>query len=119
MTALFDTSIVIAGGVSDVSDAAISVVTIGELEAGLLAAKSIKERAFRLRRLRALHARAVILPIDAVVAASYGELRAESGCQPSNDLWIAATALAFGLELITTDRKLASLAGVEARVVAT
>lgn len=115
MTALFDTSIVIAGGVKEVADGAISVVTIGELETGLLTAKSVRERAARHHRLRMLLERAVILPIDTAVASSYGELRAESGRQPSNDLWIAATAVAFGLELITADRGLASLVGVTPR----
>jgi hypothetical protein len=39
----------------------------------------------------------------------YSELRAASGRQPTNDLWIAATALAYDFTLITGDEGQATL----------
>jgi tRNA(fMet)-specific endonuclease VapC len=41
------------------------------------------------------------------------------GCRaPSNDLWIAATALAHDVTLVTRDERLAALPLVRARLVA-
>jgi predicted nucleic acid-binding protein len=50
-----------------------------------------------------------VLDIDRSVAACYGELRAASGRSPTNDLWIAATALARDLTLVTRDERQAGL----------
>lgn len=88
---------------------AISAVSVGELEAGVLTARDPAARAARLRRLTAVVAEAPILSIDRAVAARYGELRAETGRSPTNDLWIAATALAHDLTLITEDQHQAAL----------
>ena len=80
-----------------------SVVTVGELEAGVLIARDKATRARRVALLAAVLAEAPALPIDRHVAARYGELRANAGRQPSNDLWIAATALVEGLTLVSAD----------------
>ncbi len=66
-------------------------------------------RAARLRRLTAVLEEASALPIDRRVAARYAELRSETGRLPSNDLWIAATALAYDLLLVTADAAQARL----------
>ncbi len=86
-----------------------SVVSIGELEAGVLMADNEGVRARRLARLAAVLAEAPIVAVDRAVAARYGELRAASGRRPANDLWIAATALAHDLTLLTADREQAAL----------
>lgn len=88
---------------------AVSVVTVGELEAGVLLAGEASVRATRLRRLAALLAEAPALPVERAVAARYGELRSRTGRLPSNDLWIAATALAHDLVLVTADERQADL----------
>lgn len=110
---LIDTSVVIGGALDAGLDLgagwAVSVVSIGELEAGVLLARTKKLRAERLRRLAAILAVAPVLPVDADVAARYGELRATVGRLPSNDLWIAATALAHDLRLVTRDESQSSL----------
>jgi len=90
-------------------DWAVSIVSVGELEAGVLLAEDPPTRAARLRRLTAILTAAPSLPVDRAVAARYGELRATTGRLPSNDLWIAATALAHGLTLITCDERQAAL----------
>jgi toxin FitB len=116
---LIDTS-VLAGArdVGAITDGwAISVVTVGELEAGILIAQDQAVRARRVALLAAVLGEAPALPIDRHVAASYGELRASAGRRPSNDLWIAATALAHDFTLITADEQLASLPLVRATLV--
>ena len=111
MTALIDTSVLIADLPADALDEpwVISAVSVGELEAGVLMARDDATRAQRLRRLTALLAEAPIIPVERAVAARYGELRAASARRPANDLWIAATALAHDLTLITADERLATL----------
>lgn len=111
MGSLIDTSVL--AGAQDIGeitdDWAVSVVTVGELEAGILIARDDATRARRVALLAAVLAEAPALPIDRHVAARYGELRARAGRGPSNDLWIAATALAHDFTLITADEQLASL----------
>lgn len=121
MSALVDTSVLIAGAPHPqavvIEDWAISVVTVGELEAGVLLAPEAATRAARLRRLTAVLAEAPALPVDRTVAARYGELRAATGRQATNDLWIAATALAHDLTLVTRDERQAALPLVHATMV--
>lgn len=84
----------------------VCVVTIAELQAGVLAARDTPTRA---RRLATLDALAVLEPlsIDASAAREWATLRvrlAEAGRRISvNDLWIAAVAAANGLAVVTQD----------------
>jgi len=111
MGSLIDTS-VLAGAreLGEFDDEwAVSVITVGELEAGVLVAIDDATRARRVALLAAVVAEAPALPVDRHVAARYGELRSSSGRKPSNDLWIAATALAHDLTLFTADERQAAL----------
>ncbi len=89
-----------------------SIVCLGELHAGVLLAQTPAARARRLQRLTAVASTTIALDVDHMVAAAYGRLRAESGRAPSNDLWIAATAAAHGLVLVTRDGPQAQLPGL-------
>ena len=86
--------------------AAISVITAAELEAGLLVAPSTADRARRLATIKSI-IDIESLPVDAAVASSWAQLRvrlSEAGKRmDANDLWIAATAVANDLPLITQD----------------
>ena len=85
---------------------AVSVITIGELRAGVLAADDIDARD---RRLATLTAALTLdpVPIDEAVAQSWASLRIrlrDLGLRmPVNDSWIAATALALGIPVVTQD----------------
>lgn len=87
-------------------ESAVSVVTLGELHAGVLAAQDVETRALRLATLEAV-SDIEALAVDAAVATAWGVLRAhlaEAGRRIDvDDLWIAATALAHRLPVITRD----------------
>lgn len=111
--AIVDTSVWVAQEVGRAVDLAVlpersyvSVVTLAELEAGVLAATDVSTRAIRLATVTVLSAVSV-LPIDAEVAHRWAELRVrlrDEGRRVNvNDLWIAATALAHDLPVLTQD----------------
>jgi predicted nucleic acid-binding protein len=96
-------------------EVAVSVITVGELRAGVLASRDLATRDRRLATLMfALQQEP--LPIDEAVAESWARLRVElrdSGRRmPVNDSWIAATALAFGVPLLTQDTDYAAVPGL-------
>jgi predicted nucleic acid-binding protein len=96
-------------------ESAISVVTLAELQAGVLAARDTEIRA---RRLATLHVVSDIhvLPITEEAASMWARMRvhlAEAGRRVNvNDLWIAATAAAHGLPLISQDGDFQPLVGI-------
>lgn len=85
---------------------AVSVITIGELRAGVLAAADVLTRDRRLATLTAALALDPV-PVDREVAAAWARLRVllrERGQRmPVNDSWIAATAMALGVAIVTQD----------------
>lgn len=114
MIYLLDTSVLASDRVREGDEEpAVSVISIGELQAGVLLASELRERTSRLQRLSRVLSSTTVLAVDDAVAAAYGELRAATGRQPSNDLWIAATALAHGYTLMTADHRQAALPLVE------
>lgn len=121
-TGLLDTSVFIAAesGRALRSDllpdhGVISPVTLAELQAGVLVSSATEVRARRMATLQAT-ADIEVLVIDADVAAEWARLRvllAEAGRRVNvNDLWIAATALAHGLPVVTQDDDFSSLEAV-------
>ncbi len=124
LTTLVDTSVLIGRAEEILGPAAdggwaVSAVAIGELHAGVLLAERSATRAARLRRLTAVLSVALVLAIDGAVAECYGELRGASARSPTNDLWIAATALAHDLTLLTRDEAQAALPLVRTTLIAT
>jgi predicted nucleic acid-binding protein len=108
MRAVLDTSVVIAASAGEMPDeAAISAATLAELHFGVHLARTDDARQARLYRLAEIESRFDPLPVDAMVARSYGLLAAavaQSGRQPrarAMDLLIAATAHAHRTPLMT------------------
>lgn len=91
----------------------VSVITLAELEAGVLAARTVADRAARLRTLEQVAALEP-LAVDAAAAAVWARLRVEihqAGRRVNvNDLWIAAVAIANNLPVVTQDNNFAVLA---------
>ncbi|HET6873665.1 MAG TPA: type II toxin-antitoxin system VapC family toxin [Acidimicrobiales bacterium] len=118
MRAILDTSVLIATDVEPLDgELAISAASLAELHFGVLVTADPAVRAERLRRLSLLERTFDALPVDADVAASYGQLAAAvvaAGRQPRSrvvDILIAATAHAHGARLYT--RNPSDLAGIE------
>ena len=88
-------------------EAAISAITLAELELGVHLAASETVRGVRLRTLQATQSTYVALPVDAKVASAFAELVAiarRAGRRPKvQDAWIAATARAVGVPVYTQD----------------
>ena len=118
LSAILDTSVLIAtdeqGDLELPETASISVITLGELRAGVLRAREADVRAARVRRLRAVRAAFAALPVDDEVADRYGEALAAARdfgrSAKATDLLIIATAAATGRTLYTLDQAQAALA---------
>lgn len=119
---LLDTSVFIAiesgrplrtEAIPDVT--AISVITKAELRAGILVAHDIATREVRLRTLEAA-AGIAVFPIDEEAARSWAQMRAYLAASGrrinANDIWIAATAAAQEVPLVTQDGDFEALSGV-------
>ena len=118
---VLDTSVFIANEAGRPIDAsampeqvATTVITVAELNAGILAAGSTEIRARRLATLNAV-ADMVALPVDENAARVWARLRvhlAEAGRRMGvNDLWIAAIAVSLELPVVTQDDDFTALEG--------
>lgn len=94
----------------------VSVITIGELSAGVLAATDVETRAARLATLNEAQVLDPV-PIDSDVAATWAQLRVSlrdrGRSMPVNDSWIAATAIALGVAVISQDDDYTDVPGLE------
>jgi predicted nucleic acid-binding protein len=116
LTVLIDTCLLAGRAASGIEEAfALSVITVGELRLGVLSAGTQPVREARLARLTAILENATVLPVDDAVASQYAELRTATGRLPTNALWIAATAAAHKLILVTGDERQSKLPGQRTR----
>ncbi len=95
---------------------AISVITLAELELGVLAAPDDAVRSARLRTLNRAESFEPFV-IDRDVGGAWAALRLALGNagrrMPLNDSWIAATALAHGMPVVTQDDDYDGVPGLE------
>ena len=96
-----------------------SVITFAELTAGVLRASDIATRSRRLATVAQLRSME-LLPVTETVAGHWARLRVLLAEQQRrlnvNDLWIAATAAAHGVPIVTQDADfdvLAEVGGIE------
>lgn len=93
----------------------VSVITIGELRAGVLAAADVQTRDRRLATLTQALALEPI-PVDGRVAESWARLRVQlrdsRQRMPVNDSWIAATAMALEIPVVTQDEDYVDVPGL-------
>jgi predicted nucleic acid-binding protein len=122
---ILDTSVFIAGEQGRAlraerlpDEAAVSVVTLAELELGVHLAETEDVRARRLATLSGLRSAHVALPVDEAVAAAFAEVvaagRRAGRRLKVQDAWIAATARAHGVAVYTQDADFDGVPGVEA-----
>jgi predicted nucleic acid-binding protein len=94
----------------------ISVVTIGELRSGVLAAVDVETRDRRLATLSEALALEP-LPVDQPVAEAWARLRVllreMQKRMPVNDSWIAATAMSLGVPVVTQDEDYVEVRGLK------
>lgn len=94
----------------------VSSVTLGELRLGILQARDPEVVARRLATYQ-LAQRFEPLPVDEAVSETWAllvsRLRAAGRKTPINDSWIAATALAHGVPLVTQDADYEAMPGLE------
>ncbi|MFZ2058307.1 MAG: type II toxin-antitoxin system VapC family toxin [Acidimicrobiales bacterium] len=95
---------------------AISVITIGELRSGVLAAVDVETRDRRLATLSEALALDP-LPIDQSVAEAWARLRVLLRDMQErmmvNDSWIAATAMSLGVPVVTQDEDYVEVPGLK------
>ncbi len=93
---------------------ALSIITWGEIYEGLL---GVPDAMGRISQLEAFTAALDLVTLDLEIARSYGQLRstlrAQGSLIPDNDLWVAATALAHDLTLVSRDRHFARVPGLK------
>jgi predicted nucleic acid-binding protein len=85
----------------------VSVVTLGELRLGVVSARHDPDAAARRLATYELARQFDPLPIDETVSDAWAllvaKLRADGRKAPINDTWIAATAIAHDLPVVTQD----------------
>lgn len=95
------------GAWSALGEPAISVITQSELMVGVHRANTPQRRDKRLRFVQAIMMNVAILPVDSHIAEVHANLvvkLSQSGTVIGpHDNWIAATALAYDYELLTTN----------------
>ncbi|MCX7925972.1 MAG: PIN domain-containing protein [Fimbriimonadales bacterium] len=87
----------------------LSVISQGELLAGIEWAQGVKrKRQLRLLYEQVIHLAAEVVPVSEEVAVQYARiwahLRRSGRPIPSNDVWLAATAIAGEMTLVTADQ---------------
>ncbi len=120
---VFDTSVLIAMeqgralGRTPPDSFGVSVVTLAELELGVLVARETATRAQRLSTLTRLREQTAGIAADERVASAYASLAAgelAAGRRPRiHDPWIAATALQRGAQVWTQDADFGAYVGVD------
>lgn len=103
--ALFARESVVYQQLAKADEAFVPSIVIGELYFGAYKSGRINENIARIEEFASSN---TILEVDSLTAREYGRikssLRAKGKPIPENDIWIAATAIQYGLTLVTRDK---------------
>lgn len=121
MDGIIDTSVLIqdsdAALGSRRGDFGISVLSIAELHAGTINARSVRERAERMARLTAVEQLYDSYPVDRRMALKYAQIASSTSRRQRRphviDGLIAATALVLGVPVLTRDDDFDRMPGVD------
>lgn len=95
---------------------AVSVITVAELELGVLRATDPQARALRLSTLSRVQSTYPLLPIEPEIASCFARIAAAERSRGRrlrrHDTWIAATAMRHGASILTQDSDFSSFAEV-------
>jgi predicted nucleic acid-binding protein len=95
---------------------AVSVITAAELELGVLRASDTETRARRLATLSRVRSAYRLLPIDEKTSSCFARIAAQeldAGRKlRRHDAWIAATALRYGVSVVTQDADFSAFSSV-------
>jgi hypothetical protein len=101
-------------------DLSVSAVVLGELRLGVLNATTVEARSMRLATYEVAASLAPV-PVDRMVAEAWAELvgalRELGERLEINDSWIAATALAHGMTVVTQDADFEVVPGLDVLLV--
>jgi predicted nucleic acid-binding protein len=96
---------------------AVSVITAAELELGVLRAQDTETRGRRIATLSRVRSAYTLLPVDAQTASCFARVAAhelDAGRKlRRHDAWIAATALRYGVAVVTQDNDFSAFSSVE------
>ena len=102
---IFEGNKTIAGNLNNLPEIFISSVVAGELFVGI---NRVRNKVKHLKKLNAFFDLCTILSIDTATAEHYGiivaSLYKKGKPIPTNDIWIAATAMQYNLVLATKDK---------------
>jgi predicted nucleic acid-binding protein len=96
---------------------AVSVVTVAELELGVLRATDPEARALRLSTLSRVQSTYPLLPVEPEIASCFARIAATERSHGRrlrrHDTWIAATAMRHGAAVLTQDPDFSAFEEVE------
>ncbi|MDQ2630426.1 MAG: PIN domain-containing protein [Actinomycetota bacterium] len=96
---------------------AVSVITVAELELGVLRATDADARARRLSTLSRVQETYLLLPVEPEVASCFARIAAAERSRGRrlrrHDTWIAATALRHGAAVVTQDADFTAFEAVD------
>lgn len=112
---IFEGNKTIVDNLKDLPEIFISSVVAGELFVGI---NRVRNKAKHLKKLNAFFELCTILPIDTATAEHYGfivaNLYKKGRPIPTNDIWIAATAMQYKLVLVTKDKHFSEIEKLKA-----
>lgn len=96
---------------------AVSVITVAELELGVLRATDPEARACRLSTLSRVQSTYPLLPVGPEIASCFARIAAAERSRGRrvrrHDTWIAATAMKHGVAVLTQDHDFTSFKDIE------